>query len=87
MKHLLKVIVVIALIYSAFIIIESMRLENDPTGTPLIVLKTEKIKQDAELETDYISLGFTLKTYTYDDIVKRESFMLFDTYRLWEWIE
>lgn len=87
MKQILKLIAVIALIYTTFIIIESMRLENDTEGTPMIVLKKEKIKNDSELETDYISLGFTLKKYTYDDIVLRESFILFDTYTIWEKVQ
>lgn len=87
MKQILKLIAVIALIYTTFIIIESMRLENDTEGTPMIVLKKEEIKNDSELETDYISLGFTLKKYTYDDIVLRESFILFDTYTIWKKVQ
>lgn len=87
MKQILKLIAIIALIYTTFIIIESMRLENDTEGTPMIVFKKEEIKNDSELETDYISLGFTLKKYTYDDIVLRESFILFDTYTIWEKVQ
>lgn len=87
MKNILKTIIVLVLIYGTFILIESMRLENDQTGVPLITLKKEEIKQDTELETDYISLGFTLKKYTYNDIPMRGSFVLFNTFTIWEWVQ
>jgi len=87
MKNILKTIIIVVLIYATFILIESMRLENNHTEEPLITLKKEEIKQDAELETDYISLGFTLKKYTYNDIPMRGSFVLFDTFTIWEWVQ
>ena len=87
MKNILKTIIVLVLIYGTFILIESMRLENDKTAVPLITLKKEEIKQDTELETNYISLGFTLKKYTYNDIPMSGSFVLFNTFTIWEWVQ
>lgn len=87
MKNILKTIIIVVLIYATFILIESMQLDNNHTKEPLITLKKEEIKQDAELETDYISQGFTLKKYAYNDIPMRGSFVLFDTFTIWEWVQ
>lgn len=65
MKHILKTIIIVVLIYATFILIESMRLENDHTKEALI----------------------TLKKYTYNDISMRSSFVLFDTFTIWEWVQ
>lgn len=65
MKHILKTIIIVVLIYATFILIESMRLENDHTKEPLI----------------------TLKKYTNNGIPMRGSFVLFDTFTIWEWVQ
>lgn len=65
MKHILKTIIIVVLIYATFILIESMQLENNHTKETLI----------------------TLKKYIYNDIPMRGSFVLFDTFTIWEWIQ
>lgn len=65
MKHILKTIIIVVLIYATFILIETTRLENNHTKEPLI----------------------TLKKYTYNDISMRSSFVLFDTFTIWEWVQ
>lgn len=65
MKHILKTIIIVVLIYATFILIESMQLENNHTKEPLI----------------------TLKKYTYNGIPNRGSFVLFDTFTIWEWVQ
>lgn len=63
MKHILKTIIIVVLIYATFILIESMRLENNHTEV------------------------ITLKKYTYNGIPMRGSFVLFDTFTIWEWVQ
>ncbi len=65
MKHILKTIIIVVLIYATFILIESMQLDNNHTKEPLI----------------------TLKKYTYNDIPIHGSFVLFDTFTIWEWVQ
>ena len=90
-KYVGRVFIVIVLIYTLFIIEESVRLLNNSLAEPLIILD-ESYSGDIG-DVIYKSLGFTLKTdyakfNDSNDIVYpiSQEFWLFDTFLIWGWI-
>lgn len=92
----------ILIVFSLFIIEESIRLEKVPNTKPLIIFKIDSDIQNGEAtitnehEERYKSLGFILKDRYLKDPNSSEDniayqligrgFYLFGKFRLWEWI-
>lgn len=90
-KYVGRVFIVIVLIYTLFIIEESVRLSNNSLAEPLIILD-ESYSGDIG-DVTYRSLGFTLKTdyAKFNDSNDRvypisQEFWLFDIFLIWGWI-
>lgn len=95
MRKILKITVIailsVVLVYTLFIVEESIRLSNNSLAEPLIVF--EESYSDSEGEVTYKSLGFTLITEYADsegsnNIVSpiAQEFWLFDRFLIWAWI-
>lgn len=91
MRIILSIILLFTLLYTIFIIEESIRISNDSSAKPLIILKEES---DYEIIT-YYSIGFRLTNrYGYSQIDYEENkkvivgqdLWLFDIFLIWGWI-
>jgi len=86
-----SIVVILILIYTLFIVEESIRLSNNSLAEPLIIFKETYIGKNGDIT--YESLGFTLITkfanypgsndVTY---VTAQEFWLFDIFLIWAWI-
>lgn len=88
-KVVVIVIISIVLIYTLFIVEESIRLSRNTLSEPLIVFEESYINGDVT----YKSLGFTLKTEyvnfpNSNDVAYpiSQEFWLFDKILIWGWI-
>ena len=89
-------------LFIIFVSFECIRLKMYEGTKPLLITDETKycvscIKPGEEIEMEYYSLGFKLKTRYYlskdssDDnkiiLVNGEEFLLFNRYRIWAWIK
>ncbi len=95
MKKILKIIGIailsVLLVYTLFIVEESIRLSDNSLAEPLIVF--EESCSSSEGDVTYKSLGFTLITEyaNFKDSNDRvypiaQEFWLFDRFLIWAWI-
>lgn len=91
MKKIIYIIILIlALIYVLYVLVDSVRLRNSPTDTrPIVTLKA------VENENKYIGLGYSVRYYV-DRIEDSDGvlvlgygaeFKLFDKILVWAWAE
>ena len=90
-KVLWLILFIVVLIYTLFIVEESIRLSNNPLSAPLIIF--EESYSGNVGDVTYKSLGFTLKidyakfTDSSDMVYPvAEEFWLFDRFLIWGWI-
>ena len=86
-----SIVVILILIYTLFIVEESIRLSNNSLAVPLIVF--EESYSDDDNNVIYESIGFTLTTKFANfsgstDMVYpiAQEFWLFDKFLIWGWI-
>jgi len=84
-------VIIIIMVYSLFVVEESVRIENNMSAKPLIVLNE---KDDYDKFT-YNSIGFKLTNrYSFDEmnydggkqVIVGQELWLFNTFLLWGWI-
>lgn len=100
-KYLKKVgliLLIVFILFSLFVVEESIRLERNLNARPLIILGVDTNIQIGKVQVvdEYTSLGFVLKdTYLRDPKSSEDNvayyligrgFYLFGKFRLWEWI-
>lgn len=86
-KITITIIITLVLLYTLFITEESIRLLNNKSGKPLIILKEKRTDNAIE----YKSLGFSLKYKLYYKseglvLTNGQEFWLFDTFLIWAWV-
>ena len=91
LKYIGRVLIIITLIYTLFVVEESIRLSTNPLTEPLIVLEESYSGNIGDVT--YKSLGFTLKvdyekfTDSNDKVYPiSQEFWLFDAFLIWGWI-
>ena len=100
-KIILIILAAIVIVFSIFILEESIRLKNNDNALPLIVTDKTKycvscIEIGEEIEMEYYSIGYKVKINYYksekshNDLVfigvSGKEFYLFNKFMLWSWI-
>ena len=92
-KKILITVVVLILLYAAYVAIDCIRLENSSVGTKPIITLSEP---EYDRGTKYVGLGYSIAYYI-DPYVDEDGntvtkmcgaeFRLFDSILVWAWIE